>query len=391
MPTDADIRKEKRRIFCVITQGEEGGAQRFVAQLAQHLNRDRFMLHVVWGSHSESALARVLPPHVTYATASHLVRNISPLSDIRAVYELRRQMTHFQPDVVLCISSKAGFVGALAANGLRSTLPDLKVIYRIGGWTFNDPWPAWKRRLYIWLEKWSALWKDIIVLNNSHDLDQAHRLGITPRSRIVRIYNGLDAYLPFLERDSSKAFLDHRVPESSHATKYDWLVGTIANLYETKDIPSLIGAAARVGGNVRFVVLGDGPQRRMLEQLILQYGLEDRFFLLGRIRDAWRYLTGLDVFVLPSVKEGFPWALLEAMAARVPVVATRVGAVPEMIEDGTSGILVEPGSCEQLAKGIVRLLGNDKLRQDLAIDAHQQVLNKFSLREMMSEYEKLLS
>lgn len=335
-------------------------------------------------------MARVLPSHVTYATAQHLTRNISPLNDVRAVYELRRQMQHFQPDVVLCISSKAGFVGALAANGLRSALPDMKVIYRIGGWTFNDPWPAWKKRLYIWLEQFSARWKDIIVLNNSHDLDQAHRLGITPRSKIVRIYNGLDAYLPFLEHDSARSFLNHRVPETSHAVEYDWLVGTIANLYPTKDIPALIGAAARVGGNVRFVVLGDGPQRRALEHLIIQYGLEDRFFLLGRVKDAWRYLTGLDVFALPSVKEGFPWALLEAMAARVPVVSTRVGAVPEMIEDGVSGIICEPGNSEQIAQGIVRLLSNDKLRQDLAIDAHQQVLNKFSLREMISQYEKLL-
>ena len=133
------------------------------------------------------------------------------------------------------------------------------MIYRIGGWTFNDPWPAWKKRLYIFLERLSARWKDIIILNNSHDLDQAHRLGITPRQKIVRIYNGLDAYLPFLEHDTARAFLDRRVPETSQAQTYDWLVGTVANLYETKDIPMLIGAAARVGGNVRFVVIGDGP------------------------------------------------------------------------------------------------------------------------------------
>lgn len=380
-----------RRIFCVITQGEEGGAQRFVSQLAHGLTRERFELYVVWGASSESALARLLPPHVTYGTARNLVRSISPIRDLRAVYELRSMMAEYRPDVVLCISSKAGFVGSLAAHGLRSALPDLKVIYRIGGWTFNDPWPTWKKRLYRWLEKFSARWKDIIVLNNSHDLDQAHRLGIMPRSKVVRIYNGLDAYLPFLERDSARAFLNHRVPESVQSTPYDWLVGTVANLYKTKDIPALIGAAARVGGNVRFVVMGDGPQRRELDRLIIQYGLEDRFFLLGRTRNAWRYLTGLDVFVLSSVKEGFPWALLEAMAARVPVVATRVGAVPEMLEDGVSGIVCDPENSEQLAQGIVRLLSNDKLRQDLAIAAHQQVLNKFSLREMIAQFERLFS
>lgn len=391
MPTDADNRKEKRRIFCVITQGEEGGAQRFVSQLAHGLNPERFLLHVVWGATSGSALGRILPAHVTHATARHLMRSISPWHDMQAVRELRHQMREFNPDVVLCISSKAGFVGSLAAHGLRSALPDLTVVYRIGGWTFNDPWPVWKKKIYIWLERLSARWKDFIVLNNSHDLDQAHRLGIVPRQRVLRIYNGLDAYLPFLEPSTARAFLDNRVPDASRGDSYDWLVGTVANLYATKDIATLVSAASRVGGNVRFVVLGDGPQRRELEHLIIRYGLEDRFFILGRIKDAWQYLKGFDVFVLPSVKEGFPWALLEAMAARVPVVATRVGAVPEMIEDGVSGVICEPGNGEQIARGIIHLLGNDKLRQDFAIDAHQHVLNKFSLREMIAQYEKLFS
>ena len=150
-------------------------------------------------------------------------------------------------------------------------------------------------------------------------------------------------------------------------------------------------AAARVGGNVRFVVIGDGEQREHIEQLINEYGLRERFILLGRVKDASRYMAAFDVFVLPSVKEGFPWALLEAMAARVPAVATNVGAVPEMLESGVSGIVCEAGNAEQLANGIVKLLGDDKLRQDMAIAAHQQVISKFSLREMIDSYERLFT
>ncbi len=381
----------KTRIFCVITQGEMGGAQQFVSQLAHNLDPNRFQFHVVWGATSQDALASSLPPQVTYSTAHHLVRSISPWHDLLAVFELRRQMVEYRPDIVLCISSKAGFVGSWAANGLRSAFPRLRVMYRIGGWTFNDPWPSWKRTFYLWLEKFSARWKDYIILNNSHDLDQAHQLGIRPRKKVVRIYNGLDAYMPFLEQSEARAFLDARAPESAQSTSYEWLVGTVANLYPTKDIATLVDAAARVGGNVRFVVLGDGPQRLHLEHLVYQHGLTKRFFFLGRIKDAWKYLTGLDVFVLPSVKERFPWALLEAMTARVPTVATRVGAVPEMVEDGVSGLICDPGNAEQLAHGIVQLLGDDKMRQDFAIAAHQQVINKFSLRTMIDAYERLFS
>jgi len=381
----------KTRIFCVITQGEMGGAQQFVAQLARHLDPERFTMHVVWGASSAGTLGSALPPRVSYATAHHLGRKWSVWHDTLSIFELRHQIREYRPDVVLCISSKAGFVGSLAARLLRSTLPGLKIVYRIGRWTFNDPLPAWERKFYIILEKISARWKDYIVLNNAHDLNQARALGIRPGRGLLRIYNGLDPYMAFAPRDEARSFLDERASGELRAPSYDWLVGTVANLYPTKDIPTLVRAAARVGGNVRFVVIGDGIQRPLIERLIKQYGLTGRFLLLGRIKDAGRYISAFDVFVLPSAKEGFPWALLEAMAERVPAVATRIGAVPEMLEDGVSGFVCEPGNEEQLAHSIVQLLGNDKLRQDMAIAAHQQVISKFSLREMIHQYERLFT
>lgn len=382
---------EKRRIFCVITQGELGGAQQFISQLARHLDHERFQLHIVWGEQSGIALARHLPKEVTFAVVRHLVRDISPLHDLYAVAELRRMMVAYRPDVVLCISSKAGFVGSRAAHGLRSRLPHLSVIYRIGGWTFNDPWPQWKKKLYILLEKLSARWKDTIVVNNTHDLAQARTLGIKPRRNILCIYNGIDPFTAFLAREEARMRLGERIPEQYRHAPYDWLVGTIANLYPAKDLATLVRAAARVSRNVRFVVIGDGQLRRQLQQQIVDHGLQNRFFLVGHLAEAARYLPALDVFVLPSVKEGFPWSVLEAMAAKVPVVATRVGAVPEMLEDHASGLLVQPGSAERMAAAIVELLGSDRLRQDLAIRAHQQVITKFSLRAMVDAFERLFS
>lgn len=300
-------------------------------------------------------------------------------------------MRSFNPDIVLCVSSKAGFIGARAAYGLRQSHPDLKVIYRIGGWSFNDPVSAWKRRLYLTMERLSARWKDIIVVNNSHDLDQAHAVGIRPRERVIRIYNGIDPFLELSERATARSFISSRIPEQYRPGAATRLVGTIANFYPAKDIPTLIAAAARMQGDVRFVVIGDGPQRVELERLIADYELAKTFFLVGRVTDAARLLTAFDVFVLPSAKEGFPWALLEAMAAKVPVVATRVGAVPEMLEHRVSGLIVKPRDPEMLARAITELLGNERLGQELAIRAHQQVITRFTLREMISQYEKLFA
>ena len=382
---------EKRRIFCLITQGELGGAQQFVVQLAKNLNHERFTLHVVWGSDSDPALARRLPQEVSHEVAHNLVRAVSPLRDLRAVSEVRIMMRSFKPDVVLCVSSKAGFIGARAARGLRTVLPNLKVIYRIGGWSFNDPVSAWKRRLYLAMERLSARWKDIIVVNNAHDLDQAHALRIRPRQRVVRIYNGVDPFLPVTELSMARAFVTSRIPQQYRPGAATHIVGTVANFYSAKDIPTFIAAAARIGGDVRFVVIGDGPERAHLESLILDYELSSRFFLIGRVTEAAQMLPAFDVFVLPSVKEGFPWALLEAMAAKVPVVATRVGAVPEMLEHNSSGLLVEPSQPDRMAAAIVELLEDEHKGKELAIRAHQQVITKFTLREMIAQYERLFS
>jgi glycosyltransferase involved in cell wall biosynthesis len=371
--------------------GEIGGAQEFVVQLGRNLDPERFDLHVVWGSDSEPALARRLPAHITYATAGHLKRTLRPWHDFRAIGQLRRMMADYRPDTVLCISSKAGFVGSRAAHGLRKSLPNLKVLYRIGGWTFNDPNPAWKRHLYTALERWSARWKDVIVVNNAHDLDQARMLGIRPRGRIVRISNGIDPYLKTLDRTQAREALAVRIATQGRQLSGELLVGTVANLYPAKDIANLLRAAVRVSGNVSFVVLGDGPLRAELEQMVVEYELTDRFFFAGRVPEAARLVSAFDVFVLPSFKEGFPWALLEAMAAKVPVVATRVGAVPEMIEDGRSGMVVSPRDPEALAHAIVNVLGDERLRSELPIAAHQQVITKFSLREMVAAYERLFT
>ncbi len=392
MPAEHEKGKQKRRIFCVITQGELGGAQQFVSQLAQHINPELFDFHVVWGASSSAAFARSLPAHVTHATAQHLVRHImSPIEDVRAIFELRRLMRMYKPDVVLCISSKAGFVGSLAAHGIRDEFPELDVIYRIGGWTFNDPWPRWKQRLFVALERFSARWKDTIIVNNAHDLEQARALRITPRKELACIHNGLDPFLPFMTRDEARTALNQKIPTEATLLQPDWWVGTIANLYPTKDIATFIRAASRVEGHVRFVVIGDGEQRAQLEQAVQEAALTHRFFFLGSIPEAWKYIPGFDVFVLASVKEGFPWALLEAMAARVPSIATRVGAVPEMIPDESCGIVVEPGDSDAIAEAIVHLLGHDKKRQDIAIAAHQRVINTFSLRVMIDAYERLFS
>ena len=119
--------------------------------------------------------------------------------------------------------------------------------------------------------------------------------------------------------------------------------------------------------------------------------MENKVFLSGQIPDAKRYLGAFDIFVLPSLKEGSPWALIEAMAAKLPVIATKVGAVPEIIENGKNGFAVEPAKPEQIVEKIKLIISDEHLKQELGIQAHQTVLHKFSLEKMVSEVEEIIN
>ena len=278
-------------------------------------------------------------------------------------------------------SSKAGFIGSLAAqwSQLRP-----KVIYRIGGWTFNDPWPAWKKALWRTLEKISASWKDIIIVNNNYDLIKAKEIGIKPRQDIVLIHNGLDPYkLDLLERDEARSQLG--LPHSKK------IIGTIANFYPTKGLEYLIESATKINReDVVWCVIGDGTERHALNKLIEENGLTEKVLLVGRKEQASRYLNAFDVFLLPSVKEGFPWVILEAMGAKLPIIATNVGAIPEIIENGVNGYIIDPRNSNQISEHVTMFLDNESRANEMGIQAHQRVLFTFNIEVTILKIEKLL-
>lgn len=366
----------KKRILFIVTLNEIGGAQRFINTLTDNLDSQKY----------EWSIA-------TADNVKNLKRNPSVFNDVLAIFEVRKLIKNYNPDILFLNSSKAGFIGSLATV-FPKKLKNIKVVYRIGGWTFNDPWPKWKKWLWIWLEKISAEWKDVIIVNNKHDHDQALKLKIKPRERVSLIYNGLDVYkLDLLPRDEARVKLFEKIAKySGKIFQIKYVVGTIANFYPTKGIKYLIKAAEQFKNrdDLAFVVLGDGIERKLYEDQITQSGLQNKFFLVGQIKDGYRYLSAFDIFTLPSIKEGFPWALVEAMAAKLPVVATRVGAVPEIIEDGKNGFIIETRNTEQIVSKINQLMEDDRLRMEFGIQAHQTVLFKFPLDKMISQVEELL-
>lgn len=389
---------EIKRILFIITQSEMGGAQRFLYTFLTRLNKKKYEMLVAAGPQNKTTnyplLEALEQENIETYRLNYLKRDINLWKDLLAALEIRRLIKSWQPDVLFLNSSKAGFLSSFVSKFLIQK-PELSVLYRIGGWSFNDPWPKWKKYLWIFLEKLSAKWKDYIILNNQHDLEQAKQLNISPRKSLELIHNGIDVFkTKFLPQAEARLKLFEKIAKhSGKIFQAKNVVGTIANLYPAKNLANFIAAAEQFKSDdsIVFLAIGEGQERPVLEKIIAERKLEKKVFLLGQIPEASQFLTAFDIFVLPSSKEGFPWSVLEAMSAKIPVIATSVGAVPEIIEDGKNGFLVNPSSPNEIAARVREILSNDRLRQELGIQGHQTVLFKFSLDKMVQGIEKLLN
>ena len=170
------------------------------------------------------------------------------------------------------------------------------------------------------------------------------------------------------------------------------VLGVVARLDYIKGHSFLIQAVSDIVKKypkLRCVLVGEGDYRTKLEKLIHELGLTDHFVLLGTRSDIVDILSVLDLFILPSISEGLPNVILEAMACSVPVVASRVGGIPEIIEHRISGLLVPAQNTHALSKSILELFDNGRLRRQLGENARKRVQEKFSLEHQIRQFKKI--
>ena len=172
----------------------------------------------------------------------------------------------------------------------------------------------------------------------------------------------------------------------------DYLVGTVARLSKAKDQVTLLRAFQWLQQRIpraRLVLVGDGPMRSDLEDESVRLGISDKTHFLGERADVPQLLAAMDVFALSSVTEGIPMTILEAMAARLPVVATRVGGIPQVVRDGKTGLLVSPGCPGELARQLAALAANSGLRHSMGRAGRKTVVDEYSAKTMAARYENV--
>ncbi len=343
------------KILLVITEADLGGAQRHVLDVARHLlSRGHQAIIVVGGEHTElTSAAGSLTPAIPTLRVRSMRREIRVVSDVRAFIQLWRLMRTLRPDVVHCHSTKAGVLGSIAGR-----LSGAAVVYTAHGFVFREERSTMTRWLYRWVERIATWFRHRVIAVSKSDAEIAVAHNVVPVEKMTTIHNGIDAAIAdtMLSRDAARIELSTWCGVPLHDKK---IALSIANLYPAKNIPLLLRAfefVVRREPHTRLVVIGDGEQRGACENFIERTpALRDTVFFVGKRVGAARILRGADVLCLSSTKEGLPYVILEAKLAGVPVVATRVGGVPEFGE-GPDLKLVVPHSAEMLAEAITQML-----------------------------------
>jgi glycosyltransferase involved in cell wall biosynthesis len=207
-----------------------------------------------------------------------------------------------------------------------------------------------------------------------------------PRERCHVVYNAIDTGDYRRRRSVAEAKRELGVPADAR------LIGAVGRLSPEKGFDLLIRAVVQLrqaGQPLHLWIVGEGDARADLERLIGELGCGEYVRLLGHVADPKQFYEAMDVFALSSIREGLPNVVLEAMAMETPVVATRTAGVPMLVEDGQSGLLVEPGSVQALAEGLKRLLGDPGLAERLAIAGRQRVEEKFSFSRRMEKVVRI--
>jgi glycosyltransferase involved in cell wall biosynthesis len=243
--------------------------------------------------------------------------------------------------------------------------------------------PDRPRRL--WLRRAAGQLVDAYVVVSPALLDVVRANGDCDLARLSVVPNGIDVstFTPSAEA-RSVARLQLRIPESV------WVVGTVGRLAPEKDQALLLRAMLPLLGPQRqLVIVGDGPEREALAALIRSSGRVQYVHMIGTRHDVSRLLPAFDVFALPSRTEGLPLVLLEAMSTELVVVASAVGGIPDLVEHGVTGYLMDAGDCASLTAQLALLWDDPRRAEQVGRAARQRVLDRHSLARMAAGYEAL--
>lgn len=364
---------ETYQILQLIGGGEIGGAEQHVLTLLQGLNPERFTL--TSGCLVDGSFAQ-LTEELGISTLRFPMKNALDLSPLPSLITKLRQQ---KISLIHTHGSRANLLGRLAGRWTK-----IPVVSTVHSSLSQDYLSRQAALVALGLDRLTLpLTTGIITVSEALAREVASRGG----KNIRTIYNGISP-LPQMEQDNYRQSLRSRFRQQWNIPRDALVLGSIARLHPTKGLDHLVEAAAQLRSHfpqLHLLIVGEGPLRSSLDQKLKEIGLS--YTLPGFIPEAYQTLPAMDLFILPSISEGMGLVLLEAMQAHLPVIATRVGGVPEVIRDNQDGILIPPSNPQAIAQACQRILEHSEIANQLI----QSGLNRwqaFSVGKMLSETEE---
>lgn len=384
----------RKKILFVITKSNWGGAQRYVFDVATALSKGKYEVVVacggtgkedakpgkLWHLLSNAGIKTILVPS--------FMRDISFVKEIRAFFELISIIKKERPDIIHLNSSKSAGLGALAARLTQVK----KIVYTIHGLAVHEKrsLPAtWIIRILSWIT--ILLTTDVIVIDN-RDAEAVNSWIAVAPEKTHYIPNGIPE-IQFTSKEDSRTVISGHIPkhlqDNAGISRGIW-IGTISELTANKGLTYFIeafGLLSKKQKNVYGFIIGNGEELTALKELALRQNVADRIFFTDFIDNAAVHIKAFDIFILSSVKEGLPYVILEAGLAGLPVVATNVGGIPDIIEDMKSGIIVKPRDPRDIAKALEFLITNPDRTTLFQANLQKRISEQYSLVGMVEKTE----
>ena len=344
----------KLNVLHIITKLELGGAQQNTLYCLLKHDRSKYNVFLVSGTEGILVKKAQQLKDVKVILLPGLKHELSPWSDLRCLFTLRKLFIKEKIDLVHTHSSKAGILGRLAARLAKVKI----IVHTVHGFSFNEFQPVLKKKLYIFLERLAAKYTDKLIAVTGMDIEKGLKAKIGKPEKYTVIYSGFDLNEFTTLQNNAETKKGLGIEDGYK------VVGMVACFKPQKnplDFVSMAGLVKDKYSKTRFLLVGDGELRPEIEKLIAEKNLQKDIIITGWREDVARFIHVLDVFVLTSLWEGLPRVLPQAMCAKKPLVASAVDGSKEAVIDGKNGYLAAPGDYFALAERVVQLLLDEKL------------------------------
>jgi len=377
---------KKLKVLQLITRLDKGGSAENTFLTATGLDKNNYQVTLMSGPVEDAGQDRkkeIGESGIRHIFIPELVRNISLINDFIAFLKIYRVLRKEKFDIVHIHTSKAGLLGRLAAKLARTPI----IIHTPHGHVFFGYFGSFKTKMFILLEKLASCLTDKIVALTNGEKEDYLAYKVARKEKLAVISSGVD--LNRYKEPSSEEKKNFK--KELGVLENSLVVGTVGRLVPVKGPESLIEASKIIVSkypDTYFLFVGDGPLRQSLEMKAIQIGLKKNIIFLGWRDDVSKIISIFDIFVLPSLNEGMGRVLVEAMALQKPIVASRVGGIPDLVSHGKNGFLVPPKNPMKLAKYIMILLEDQGKRETMGL-AGQETISNFSKEKMIEDTEKL--